>query len=407
MESDNQLPLYLSFFPNGVAEGILGTLIPLYFIQSLGANLIDLGLMTFAAAALLIPMSIILGALPDKNRASKPYILLSFLGASIIVYLMTNTASVLLFMFLYVALELASYLRSPSTSVLIAETFERRRRSDVIAREGFVEGLGNVIGLALCTVLIGVVGYKPLLFAAFPLILLSFIVAFVSLRDSPLYIERSLDRFENVVGSVEDFSYHLAADGSVTPDFGGKWSFGKSANMRFFGIGRAVFAFAASNAFTALSIFLLEKASFSSSTIFVVYLVRSVFGSLSYLFINRFFGSNGGASVKIGTAMRVVLVFMLPITLVLPMPLSIVFAAVILSLVAISWSIYSVGYGLVTLIYAQPGTMGLYDAFASAGGAIGNYSGGLIPTLFGFQTMFIFSGIFFFIALVFFYLSRI
>ena len=407
MERDNQLPIYLSFFPNGIAEGILGTLIPLYLIQSLGANLIDLGVMTFAASALLIPASIILGALPDKNRASKPYILLSFLGASVLIYLMTNATSVFIFQLLYVALELASYLRSPSTSVLIAETFERRRRSNVIAREGFVEGLGNVIGLGLCTLLIGVVGYKPLLFTACPLILLSFIVALLTLRDSPLYIERNLDRFENVVGSVEDFSYHLAADGSVTPDFGGKWSFSRAANMRLFGAGRAVFAFAASNAFTALSIFLLQKANFSSSIIFMVFLVRSIFGSLSYLFIDSVFGSNGGASVKLGTAMRVILVLMLPVTLLLPSPYSIIFAAVTLSLVAISWSIYSVGYGLVTLLYAQPGSMGLYDAFASAGGAIGNYTGGLIPTLYGFQNLFIFSGILFLIALVLFYLSRI
>jgi MFS family permease len=407
LESDNQLPLYLTFLPNGIAQGILGTLIPLYLIQGLGASLIDLGVMTFAASALLIPASIILGSLPDKNRASKPYIVLSFLAASIILFLFANTTSILLFEILYVVLELANYLRGPSTSVLIAETFERKKRGTVIAREGFVEGIGAVIGLAVCTIFIGLIGYRNLLFIACPLTFLSFLIALLTLKDSPLYIERNLDRFENVVSKMEDFSHHLAPDGSVIPDLGGNWRFSKPANMRLFALGRAVFAFAASNAFTTLSIFLLSKAKFTSSLIFVVFLVRSVFGAFSYLFIDQIFGSNAGGSVKLGTLMRVILVLMIPVTLILPMPYSVIFAAVILSLIAISWSIYSVGYSLVTLLYAQPGNLGLYDAFASIGGALGNYSGGFIPTVFGFETLFIFSGILFLLALVLFYLSRI
>ena len=407
MERDNQLPLYLTYFPNGIAQGILGTLIPLYLIQGLGASLIDLGVMTFAASALLIPASIFIGSLPDRSRASKPFIILSFLGASTLIYLMTNTTSIFIFQLLYVALELANYLRGPSTNVLIAETFERKNRGTVIAREGFVEGLGTVIGLVLCTLLIGVIGYNALLFMACPLILVSFLVALLTLRDSPLYIERSLDRFENVVDKMEDFSIHLAADGSVTPDSGGNWRFSQPANMRLFGLGRAVFAFAASNAFTTLSIFLLTRANFTSSLIFVVFLVRSVFGALSYLFIDHIFGSNPGASVKLGTLMRVALVLVIPFTLLLPMPYSVILAAIILSIIAVSWSIYSVGYGLVTLLYAQPGTLGLYDAFASLGGAIGNYTGGLIPTIYGFETLFILSGALFLVALILFYLSKI
>ncbi len=407
MESDNQLPIYLTFLPNGIAQGILGTLIPLYLIQGLGASLIDLGVMTFVASALLIPASIILGSLPDKNRASKPYILLSFLAASILLYLISNTTSILLFQILYVFLELANYLRGPSTSVLIAETFERKKRGTVIAREGFVEGIGAVIGLAFCTILVGIIGYRNLLFAACPLVFLSFLVALLSLRDSPLYIERNLDRFENVVDKMEDFSFHLSADGSVIPDLSGDWKFNKPANMKLFSLGRAVFAFAASNAFTTLSIFLLSKANFTSSLIFVVFLVRSVFGALSYLFIDRVFGSNPGGSVKLGTLMRVILVLMIPVTLLLPMPYSIIFAAIILSLIAISWSIYSVGYTIVTILYAQPGNLGVFDAFASVGGALGNYTGGYIPTVFGFETLFILSGILFLVALILFYLSRI
>jgi predicted MFS family arabinose efflux permease len=407
LESDNQLPIYLTYLPNGIAQGILGTLIPLYFVQGLGAGLVDLGAMAFAASALLIPASIYFGSLPDRNRASKPYIMFSFLAASIILYAMTMTTSILLFQILYIALEFASYIRGPSTSVLIAETFEKKKRGAVIAREGFIEGVGVVVGLGLCALFINSIGYVNLLLVACPLTLASFLIALFTLRDSPLYIERSLDRFEGMVDRMEDFSVHLAGDGSIRPDLGGDWRFSRIANMRLFAVGRAVFAFAASNAFTTLSIFLLSRASFTSSTIFLIFLIRSVFGSVSYLFIDRLFGSNGGLSVKLGTIMRVVLVLLFPLTLLLPSPFSIIFAALLLSLIAISWSIYSVGYGLVTMLYAQPGSLGVYDALASVGGALGNYSGGLIPTLFGFETLFILSGVLFLVALILFYLSRI
>jgi predicted MFS family arabinose efflux permease len=105
--------------------------------------------------------------------------------------------------------------------------------------------------------------------------------------------------------------------------------------------------------------------------------------------------------------LRVVVVLMIPFSLVLPMPYSLIFMALTLSLVAVSWSIYSVGAGLVTILYAQPGSLGLYDALASAGGALGSYSGGLIPTMFGFEILFLFSGALFLVSLILFYLAKI
>ena len=407
MEGDNKLPLYLTLLPNGVVQGILGTLIPLYLIQELQANLVDLGVMTFTASLLLIPASVFLGSLPDKDRASKPYLLLSFLSASILLFIMASRTNVIEFQILYVFLELANYLRGPSTSILIAETFEKRVRSTLIARQGFIEGIGAVIGLGLCAVLIDDLGYSGLLFIACPLKFVSFLTALFTIRDSPLYIERHLDRLDGVVEKVEAFSFHLASDGSIIPSLNGDWRFGSPVNMKLFGLGRALFAFASQNFFTSLSIFLLTKAQLTTSTVFLVFLVRSIFGGLSYLFIDRLFGSNGGFSIKTGTLLRAVLVILIPVTLLLPMPYSVVFAAIILSAVAVSGSIYLVGSSLVTLLNAQPGSFGLYDAFASLGGALGNYSGGLIPTIYGFEILFVISGALFLGALLLFYLSRI
>src|SRR4030067_1821518 len=125
METDNSLPWVATYLPNGIAQGILGTLIPLYLGQELGSSLIDLGTMAFTASALLIPTSIYLGSLPDRHKASKPFILASLLGVSIILYFMSAASSVVIFQLLYVTMELVGYLKGPSTSILIAESYNR------------------------------------------------------------------------------------------------------------------------------------------------------------------------------------------------------------------------------------------------------------------------------------------
>jgi predicted MFS family arabinose efflux permease len=175
--------------------------------------------------------------------------------------------------------------------------------------------------------------------------------------------------------------------------------------MRLFGLGRAIYALATSNALTALSIFLLKGAKFTSSLVFVVFQIRNVVGALSYLFVDRLVGEKGEGAIKIGTLLRVIVIGLLPVVLWLPMPYSVVAASILISLVALSWSVYSVGVGVITLLYSASGGLGYYDAFASLGGALGNYSGGLIPTLYGFETLFILSASLFALALFLFYLS--
>ncbi|MBM3291949.1 MFS transporter, partial [Candidatus Bathyarchaeota archaeon] len=231
MEQDTSIPWILTYFPNGVAQGIIGTLIPLYMVQSLGASLIDVGTMTFAASALLIPASFILGSLPDRHKASKPFILASFLGVSIILYLLTMTSSIIFFQLLYIVLELVSYIKGPSTSILIAESYDRSSRGKAISRQGLIEGIGAVIGLGLCMALVNTLGYRVLLSFCSPLVFLSFVFALLTLREPPLYLERNFDRMDRIFGNLDDLSYQLNSDGTIAPSLDGKWRFGKGANM--------------------------------------------------------------------------------------------------------------------------------------------------------------------------------
>ena len=405
MEERLGVTWYLTFLPNGIASGIVSTLIPLYLVQGLNGSLVDLGTMTFASTALLIPASIYLGRLPDRYRRAKPFILASFLGVSLILFMMTLATSVLLFQVLFVLMELAGYLRGPSTSILIAESFERGRRSSIIARQGFTEGIGAVIGLGICTVMVNSIGYRTLLTVASPLVLASFVIALLAFHDPQLYIERFLDRYDRLVGNIETFSLHLTSQGTLAPSLDGRSGLGREPNMRLFGVGRAFFSFAASNAFTSLPIFLLSRANFQSSTIFTAFMIRSVFGAISFLIASRLVGVEGGRVVKLSTGFRMILVNLMPLVMFVQMPLSILVAAAILSLIAFSWSVYAIGVEMVTVSNAAPGSLGFYDALTGVGGALGAFMGGLIPTLFGFEILFVVSSGLFALALITFYTS--
>jgi translation initiation factor RLI1 len=64
-----------------------------------------------------------------------------------------------------------------------------------------------------------------------------------------------------------------------------------------------------------------------------------------------------------------------------------------------------VGAEMVTVIYATSGILGLFDALASLREALDNYSCGYIPTVFGFENLFMFSAILFALAFILFYFS--
>lgn len=405
MDRNRSAAWYLAFFPNGMAMGILTTLIPLYLVDELKGSLIDLGMMMFAATASVIPASIYLGRLPDRYRMARPFILASLLGVSMVLFLMPVTTSVTIFQFLYVLMELFAYLKGPSRTILVAESFDRGRRGSVLAKQGFVEGMSGVAGLALCSLGINLLGYGTLLKLTGPLVLASFFLALLTIQDPPIYVERFLDRYDRVIEKIEKFSFYLTRKGSMAPLWREGLGLGREPNMALFALGRAFFSFAASNAFTSLPVYLLLNAGLSRPTVFACFLVRSVFGAFSFLASGRLVGEEGRGVVKIAVGIRMISIILLPVTVQFPWPFSAIAIAVVLSSMAFSWSFYSVGLEVLTVAYAAPGSLGVYDAITRLGGALGGFTGGLIPTLYGFEMLFMISSGFFALALLFFALG--
>jgi len=398
---------YLAYFPSGVAFGILSVLVPFYLIEELGGSLLDLGVMTSVATIILIPASIYLGRLPDRYGRSKPFILASYLIAGIVLLLMSRTRNVLSFQALYISLNLANYLAGPSTSILIAESYERSVWGRAMARQKFMEGLSQALGLGICTFTAGSLGYRTLLSTTPPLVLASFLIALLAIRDPPIHVERFLARIESPVEDLESLSFHITSGGGVTRPRYGSLHWGEEPRMELFGIGTTLFTLAASNAFTSLPIYLKDKAMFPSAVVFGIFFVRSLVSTFSYLLIGPLVKEGGGGAVKAGTTARVVLVALLLMIPALSRPFSILLALVLLSTVAFSWSLYSLGTEVIRVQNAGSGGLGVYDALENVGSSAGGFIGGAVPALIGFEPVFMVSSLLFIFALISFFASRV
>jgi MFS family permease len=122
----------LGFFFHEIAFGLLSVFIPLYIITFqdttlLGGPLVALGVMTSIALLCTIPGSYLWGYLCDATRHYKVFILLSFSSSAVILFLMTLpfAQNVLLFVALYVIMQVLHISHEAPKNVLIAEHYSR------------------------------------------------------------------------------------------------------------------------------------------------------------------------------------------------------------------------------------------------------------------------------------------
>jgi hypothetical protein len=240
------------------------------------------------------------------------------------------------------------------------------------------------------------VGYKTLLFICAFLVLISFIVALIVIKDPSFYVERWLSRVSRPIDDVETLSYWLGSK---------KYNLKPTVNMILFGLGSIVFALASSSAFSSIAVFFKDTVFMTPSVTFAVFMFRSLFGSFSYVIVERWLGSwRDGDAIKLASFTRAILVLLL-LTLAFIPSLAPVIAVVVLSAVAFSWSIYSVDRSTIIMDYSPEGSIGIHGAMRRSGIVVGNLLSGFIPMMFGFNYLFIMASILFLFSFIIFWRS--
>jgi MFS family permease len=207
----------LGFFFHEIAFGLLSVFIPLYVVvfkdtNILGGPLVALGVMTSLAVFCSIPASYLWGYLCDATRHYKAFILLSFLSSAIILFLMTLpfAQNIILFIILYVAMQILHISHEAPKNILIAEHYSRE---DWEKSYGFYEGLteiGFIIGLVVGLVLTaGLFAFTAVLSSAVlatytlyvcsVLSLVAFLLSIVLITDPLIIFERRLVGLERTL----------------------------------------------------------------------------------------------------------------------------------------------------------------------------------------------------------------
>ena len=331
MGSEKSGAWYIAYFPHSLVFGMFSVLIPLYFVDTLKGSLLDLGLMTFASTLLGILASIYFDKLPDKFGRTKPFILASFLSTGALLLFLSDAKSVFTFQMLYVLVTIADSLHPTSTNVLIAETYHKKSWGAAFARYNFVAGVAQAVGLVVCSLFIANVGYRNMIFISSPLVLLSFALALLLLRDPPIYVEKWLSKLESPIDEVNSLTFQLDAR---TPKIR------ERPKMIFAGLGFMAFSFSATCCFTSLPVYLTQNASISSSMVFAIFFVRSIAGTMSYIPVGKWISGRGKTAVRIASMLRIALALLLPTIAMVPMFYSPFLAVIILSLFSFSWSLF-------------------------------------------------------------------
>ena len=383
----------LGFFFHEMAFGLISVFIPLYVVLQLNGSLVDLGIMTAVALFCGIPASFFWGYICDKTRRYKIYILLSFISGAILFYAFTLTTSVLIFIVLYVIMQMLHVAHESPKNVLIAEHYSHEEwEKSYAAYEGLTKVgwfIGLLLGLLAATFS---VSSTLTLYLCAGLNLAAFVLSIFLVADPLMIFERRLVGIERRI----DFTYR----GVVSYMDGYSGGVLKQESFLAFGVALVFFTLATGIFFTPLPIFFEKQLSFSSSMVFLVYMLNSGGAMLGYFIAGR---RSPYSSAK--TQMRRIVLFGSALVFALVAVVELIayptfFAGIILVALGFAYAIYFILTLALSMELMPPGKNAVFDVLVGLGAASGSFLGPYFAQMFGYIPTFLIAGGLFFLAFV-------
>jgi len=388
----------LGFFFHEMAFGLLSVFIPLYVVSSaIGGSLVDIGIMTAIALLAAVPASFFWGYICDRTRRYKLYILLSFISATILLYLFTLASNIVTFIVLYAIMSMLHVAHEAPKNVLIAEHYSREEWGRSYA---FYEGLteigwlvGLLLGLFASTIALSS-GYTLLLCAGLNLV--AFVLSIFLVTDPLLIFERRLVSIEKKIDSTYrgvNAASKLLDGLSVREKF-------KNESFFAFGLAIVLFSLASSLLFTPLPIFFFQELAFPTSMVFMVYMLSSGGAVAGYFMAGR-----SAMSPNAKTYMRRIVLFRSALVFALVAIVNFVFfttflSSVILVLLGFAYAFYHILMLSLSMELIPSGRTGLFDVLVGLGAAVGSFFGPLLAKMLGFLPQFLVASAIFFLAYV-------
>ena len=409
----------LGFFFHEIAFGLLSVFIPLYLVafkdtSILGGPLVALGVMTSIAIFCSIPASFLWGYLCDKTRHYKAFILLSFMSSSIILFLMALpfAQNIILFVFLYVVMQVLHVSHEAPKNVLIAEHYSRPEWEKSY---GFYEGLteiGFISGLAIGLVLtVGLFSFTATLSSAVlatytlylcsVLSLVAFVLALALIADPLMIFER---RLVNIERKIEFTARGLETSSKLMDGIRPRGSL-KQESFLGFAFALVMFSLASSLFFTPLPIYLKQIFNGQASMVYVAYILNSLGATVGYFLIrNRARSMDLRKQMPRFVLIRCLLIFAFVGVIQFAFSPTIL-TGVLLVFLGFAYAMYYIMMISLSMELIPQGKSGFFDGLVGLGAAVGSFLGPFLCNLFlnmgvtqNFLPTFLIAGVFFFLA---------
>ena len=389
----------LGFFFHEMGFGLLSIFLPLYLYSIDSTNgLFYVGLMIAIALFAAIPASFFWGYLCDKTRHYKRYILLAFLGSTVMLCLFTFTANIALLITIYAIMSILHVAHEAPKNVLISELYSHQDwKKNFAFYEGFTE-VGSLIGLLL-GFFASSYGFGPAstLFLVAGLNFMAFVLSAILVVDPSMIFERGLVTLEKTV----DFASRGIFLASKMMDGIGLDERLKRENVTAFCCGLVLFSLATSILFTPMPIFvsnIVSEAGLPASLVFAIFVLNSAGGVGGYFLAgSRSTRSTGKIGVGKIVMFRSLLAFLLIAGLEMP-SYNVILATTILVLLGFANAMFLVYALSLSMELIPAGKAGTFNVLIGVGGAFGSFVGPLIAQTFGFLHVFAAAGIIFCLA---------
>ncbi len=402
----------LGFFFHEIAFGLLSVFIPLYIVlfkdtNVLGGPLVALGVMTSIALLCSIPASFLWGYLCDATRHFKVFILLSFLSSAILLFLMALpfAQNIVVFVILYVAMQVFHVSHEAPKNVLIAEHYSRE---DWERSYGLYEALteiGFIIGLAIGLILsIGLFAFTAVLnsnvLATYTLYLCSIfsVVAFVLsiflIADPLMIFERRLVSMER---TLDYTARGLERSGRMMDGLRLNGSL-KRESFSGFAFAIVIFSLATSLFFTPLPIYLKSIFNGQSSMVYIAYILNSIGATAGYFLIgNRARSMNLRKQMPRYVLLRSLLIFLLVGVIQFAFSPTIM-TGLFLVLLGFAYAMYYIMMISLSMELIPQGKTGLFDGLVGLGAAVGSFLGPFLAAQLSYIPTFLIAAVGFFCA---------
>jgi MFS family permease len=389
---------FIAFFFHEMAFGLLSVFLPLYVTLQLGGNLTDVGVMVAAANFVAVPFSFFWGYLCDRMQRYRIYILISFLAMTGLLFVFSLTTNIFLLIVIYSAVAIFHVAHEAPKNVLISESYSRPDWERSFGTYEALTETGWLVGLFLGFILsgYGLAGASIILVSSI-LSLAAFALALILVEDPVLLFERRLVALERVVGFAQrGFSLaSKALDGEQVKEHL------RNESASIFCIGLLAFSLATSMLFTPLPVFFSDTLGLSQSVVFIVFIFSGLGSLAGYVWSGRMGQRlNNRKVVRGANLVRGILSLLLIIAAVEFSTLTLTLAVVALTIMGIAYGFFLISVLSVSMELIPEGKAGMFNALIGLGGAVGCYFGTYIAQSYNFQTLFIVSGIVFFIGYI-------